>query len=243
MLSAKPWRPELVLRLLLGLFASISLGFIIVYGLKANEKELGVEHSNMPIFLVGTLTFHGVAMVLVNVFLREHGVGWIKAFGFDTGLSGRALLLSLVMAVLVFPITGSLSRLSAKIMTLLHQKVEIQQAVQTLQSTVSNSERVYFALVAILVAPFVEEVIFRGILYPAAKQSGHRGLALWGTSLLFAASHANEMTFVPLTFLAIILTLLYETTNNLLAPFLTHAVFNAVNYYWLVTHLQQPSPL
>jgi membrane protease YdiL (CAAX protease family) len=34
-----------------------------------------------------------------------------------------------------------------------------------------------------------------------------------------------------LTFLAVILTLLYEFTGNLLAPITTHSLFNAVNFY------------
>jgi membrane protease YdiL (CAAX protease family) len=38
------------------------------------------------------------------------------------------------------------------------------------------------------------------------------------------------MTFVPLTFLAMTFVLLYERTQTLLAPILTHALFNAVNF-------------
>ena len=59
-------------------------------------------------------------------------------------------------------------------------------------------------------------------------------MALWGTSLLFALTHANAMTFVPLTFLAVVLVLLYEATDNLLAPILTHSLFNAANFVFLV---------
>ena len=46
MLSAKPWKPDLVLRLLLGMFASISLGIIIVHGLESDEIGLGGENRN-----------------------------------------------------------------------------------------------------------------------------------------------------------------------------------------------------
>jgi membrane protease YdiL (CAAX protease family) len=38
------------------------------------------------------------------------------------------------------------------------------------------------------------------------------------------------MTFVPLTLLGIILVLIYDLTDTLLAPIITHAIFNAVNF-------------
>jgi membrane protease YdiL (CAAX protease family) len=90
----------------------------------------------------------------------------------------------------------------------------------------------------VLLAPVAEEVLFRGILYPAIKQMGRPRLALWGTSLLFAAVHMNVVTFVPLAVLALVLTVLYERTNNLLAPITAHVLFNALNFGMLLV-LQQ----
>jgi membrane protease YdiL (CAAX protease family) len=98
------------------------------------------------------------------------------------------------------------------------------------------------AVAAVLLAPLAEEVLFRGILYPAIKQAGHPRLALWGTALLFAAVHLNVATFVPLTVLALVLTALYEWTNNLLAPIAAHVLFNAFNVVLLVV-LQQMGAL
>jgi len=66
------------------------------------------------------------------------------------------------------------------------------------------------------------------------KQNGYRKLALWGTSLFFAVVHANLALILPLTVLAVILTFLYETTNNLLSPIITHTLFNGLNYSFLI---------
>jgi membrane protease YdiL (CAAX protease family) len=77
-------------------------------------------------------------------------------------------------------------------------------------------------------------MLFRGILYPAVKQFGYPRLALWSTSLLFAAIHMNAVTFVPLATLALILTALYEWTDNLLAPIAAHVLFNALNFAMLL---------
>jgi membrane protease YdiL (CAAX protease family) len=112
----------------------------------------------------------------------------------------------------------------------LHLKPEEQQAVQTLQLASTWLPRLALAVVTILLAPVAEEILFRGILYPWIKEAGFPRLALWGNALLFAAVHANLMTFMPLTVLALALTFLYEKTDNLLAPIATHAVFNGMNF-------------
>ena len=43
----------------------------------------------------------------------------------------------------------------------------------------------------------------------------------------------NLVTFVPLAVLELMLTALYERTDNLLAPITAHALFNALNFFTL----------
>jgi membrane protease YdiL (CAAX protease family) len=42
------------------------------------------------------------------------------------------------------------------------------------------------------------------------------------------------VTFVPLTFFAMVLILLYESTDNLLAPIAAHSMFNLANFLLLL---------
>ena len=63
MLPDKPWRPELVLRLMAGLFASMLLGVIIVDGYSGGA-EAARNNPDFFIFLVGVFSFHGVGLVL-----------------------------------------------------------------------------------------------------------------------------------------------------------------------------------
>ena len=109
-------------------------------------------------------------------------------------------------------------------------KPQEQQAVQTLRIASSWLDRVVLGVVTILLAPVAEETLFRGILYPAIKQAGFPKLAFWLASIAFAAVHLNVMVFVPLLVLAMFLTVLYEKTDNLLAPITAHAAFNAIEF-------------
>ena len=90
------------------------------------------------------------------------------------------------------------------------------------------SASIFFA--AVVMAPIAEEIVFRGILYPSIKQLGFPRAALWATSLTFALIHGNRMTVLPFTLLALVLTFVYERTNNLLSSMAMHAFFNLVNF-------------
>ena len=82
-------------------------------------------------------------------------------------------------------------------------------------------------LMAVIVAPVAEEVIFRGYFYGVIRRYGGRIPAILTSSLLFAAIHAHLPSVPGLILLATILCLLYERTGSLWGPITMHAAFNA----------------
>jgi membrane protease YdiL (CAAX protease family) len=111
---------------------------------------------------------------------------------------------------------------------------EPQTVVTVIEKTIEPGKRAWFAFAAILLAPTVEETIFRGILYPYLKRRFGGRAAITATSIAFAAIHMNVAIFIPLVFLGFVLTWLYERTDSLLAPIATHAMFNATNFFMLI---------
>ena len=185
--------------------------------------------------VVATLSFQGAGLILIARFLREHQISWAEAFGFSNRRR-KAVLLGVLVALIFLPLGWGLQQASALVMThlpLFKLQPEEQLPVHALRVSMSWAGRMALGAAAILLAPVAEEILFRGILYPAVKQAGYPRLALWGTALLFAAVHMNLVTFVPLAVLALVLTALYERTNNLLAPIAAHALFNALNFVTL----------
>jgi membrane protease YdiL (CAAX protease family) len=236
MLSHKPWRLDRVIWLLAAMLASLGLGMIVVQGYNwAFAADDGKVAPQVPVMMLGTLVTHGLCLFLVAIFLREHHITWNQAFGFSESRLARTLGLALITALLVFFLSQGLYWLSETILKRLSQPVVLQPTVQALQQPTPVSQVIYFAFMIVIAAPIVEEIIYRGIIYPSIKQEGFPKLAIWGTSLLFAWSHVNMVTFLPLFFMGAILILLYETTDNLLAPIVTHSLFNATNYYFLVS--------
>ena len=109
------------------------------------------------------------------------------------------------------------------------KKENLQEIVQTLMTNDDISLKIAIALSAIIFAPLIEEVIFRGYLYPVIKRFSHPIFSCVITSLLFAVIHSNLEGLMPLFLLAIVLTIFYEISKSIWVPILMHACFNGVN--------------
>jgi membrane protease YdiL (CAAX protease family) len=230
----KPWPFQSFARRLMALVGCTYGGLFL--GVWVQQLS-GVQAATTSIWnvVVASLSFQGAGLVLIAFFLREHHIGWSEAFGFSNQRR-RAVLLGMTVALIFLPLGWGLQQVSALVMTHLpHFKLEPEEQlpVRVLRVSMSLAGRATLGVAAIALAPVAEEILFRGILYPAVKQAGYPRIALWGTVLLFAAVHMNVVTFLPLAVLALLLTALYERTNNLLAPIVAHALFNALNFITL----------
>jgi len=241
MLSEKPWKPDRVVWLLAGFFSTMLLASMVVVGYREISQD--TVTNQLVVFLVGIFTFHGVTLVLVNIFLGQHNISWSQAFGFREPRLGRTIFLGALVSILLLPVALSLSELSSHLLKYIGMAADPQQAVQMMRQSTSMVQLIIQGIAAVAFAPVVEELVFRGILYPAVKRNGHPKFALWGVSFFFALTHSNLTVILPLTVLAIILTFLYETTRNLLAPIIAHSLFNAANFAFLVFQRYQEGAL
>jgi len=84
-------------------------------------------------------------------------------------------------------------------------------------------------LAGVILAPCVEEFLFRGFFYGVFKRHfGGIGAGLFSAAL-FAVFHMNMASLPGLFVLALCLTLAYERTGSLFVPVAMHALFNFSN--------------
>lgn len=243
MVSPKTWSTAAVMRLMLALFISLFAGFSLMHLLAWQTPDWTPDDQRFANLVIATVTIHITFLLLVGLFLREEGLTWREAFGFSNPRLARGIFLAFLTTILLLPVTFFLTRLSAEVMTQFGRDPHPQDAVEALRHGSGHLQKAYLGLVAMVLAPCAEEILFRGIIYPTIKQQGFPRLALLGTSLLFAAIHGNLMTMVPLTLLAMVLAGLYELTDNLLVPILTHSLFNMFNFVYLLNDTPQPGSL
>ena len=227
-LIARAWPPEGISRRLAGLVVCAYSGLLL--GAWAQQLSgAGAGDASLSRMLMAALSFHGAGLILIGRFLREQQTHWTAAFGLAHRWR-RAALMGALGALLFLPMGWGLQKVSALVLTHLpHLGLTPKEQLPVTPCGGADVAGVAGAA-AVLLAPVVEETMFRGILYPVIKQAGYPRLAWWGTALLFALVHLNLVTFVPLLVLALLLTELYERTGNLLAPITAHLLFNALNF-------------
>jgi len=100
---------------------------------------------------------------------------------------------------------------------------------------------------ALVIAPVMEELLFRGLIQTAAQESlrwqpGLRWAGVAITAVLFAGIHVGVqpegtplvLILAPLLLLGLALGWVYEATGNIVAPIMVHIGFNTLNVSWAI---------
>jgi len=89
-----------------------------------------------------------------------------------------------------------------------------------------TSGGVISVLMTCLVAPMVEEMLFRGVILRSFLRQYRRGPAILGTALLFGLTHMNIYQCVAAFITGALMGWLYERTRSLWPGILLHASYN-----------------
>jgi membrane protease YdiL (CAAX protease family) len=87
-----------------------------------------------------------------------------------------------------------------------------------------------FVLLAVVVVPIGEEILFRGYAFERLRQRGGIVAAYLVSSLLFAATHANPSALVIYFYLGLVLAHAYQRTGTVVAPIIAHGVNNLLAF-------------
>jgi membrane protease YdiL (CAAX protease family) len=211
----------MVAGLFMGIMAALCLAQLFGLALDSEKLKISTEQRDFAKMALGSVFLDGAILVLIALFLRECRISWRDAFGLGKALQSRAVLLGMLATVLFVP----LEMVWMSLAQLLVEHPVAQPMVEALEKTgLSLPEKALMGLLA------VEEMIFRGILYPTIKQVGYPRTALWVTSLLFGAIHLNLIAFVPLTLFSVLLISIYEKTGSLWASLTAHSLFNFTSF-------------
>ncbi len=94
-------------------------------------------------------------------------------------------------------------------------------------------------LMATLIGPIAEELVFRGLLYRAWERQYGWVVSMILTSTVFALYHSH---FIPSFLGSIVYVCIYRRTGTLRAAIYVHSVFNLALWYPLLGQFMFPSP-
>lgn len=114
--------------------------------------------------------------------------------------------------------------------------ISILIGIETQAFPLSDSERALFdrlgaddfatALLGCVIAPVVEEMLFRGIVLRGFLHRYGRAQAIWGSAALFGVAHLNIYQFVAGLLIGALSGWLYERGRSLVPCIALHAAYN-----------------
>ena len=153
----------------------------------------------------------------------------VELFGF-TVVRWKPLFITILLTLLpMFLIVGTAAVLSNDWMQRLTPGAQEQELVRAFVGTDDTLLRVLIVLAAVVVAPVVEETLFRGFIYGVLKRYTDAPFAALVSGLFFAIIHMHTGSLLPLWVLALFFCAAYEITGCLLAPMILHAIFNSTS--------------
>src|SRR6185437_16731379 len=188
----------------LGILFGAIAAFVLVFGEAFNA---GLHHYAPPdpkaaiqasmanpdtrvVFIVATIAAAAVVMVLIiRQFWRAQ---WSRAelpgFGLTPPSNKSAYLIAAVLGAAVLLLGGPLTHILAG-----HHQVD--QDVSLLAGNVSIGMRLLLALLVVCVAPFVEELVFRGVLLSGLASRMPIGWAMLASAIVFGCVHLPDFKF------------------------------------------------
>ena len=154
------------------------------------------------------------------------GAGWLREIGYG--------FVAYATAIPMLVVGGLLAFLLALLMP-----TELEQASHPIQKELFEGgvqERVMLFVIAAVLAPVVEEIVFRGVLFMHLRELSQRwgrwiafGMSALASSLIFAAIHPQGVVFIPvLGALAVAFCLAREMRGSLLSCMVAHGLNNAL---------------
>ncbi|WHZ19197.1 MAG: hypothetical protein OJF55_001346 [Rhodanobacteraceae bacterium] len=225
----------------LGILAGMAIG--VVLGIKAGLQSAAAHRTFDPQSLVrlmqanpdiraitAVLTIAAAAAVMTAIVRQTWPAQWARAelpgFGLTRPNGKYAYLGAVLLALLVLMVGNLMTHLLAG-------SHPIRQDVTLLAGNVSPGLRMLLALLVVGVAPFVEELVFRGVLLSGLASRMHIGWAVVLSALVFGCVHLPDFKFawypVPaLVLLGVASAWLRLKTRSLWPSITLHATNNLV---------------
>ncbi len=215
----------------LGLIATLLLAAQLLINLSHQLmiKGLGAAKADILSMLVQGGGFHLIALAAIVCLLRRRGGSWAGAFGIRwqelPRRTGQGALWYLGILPLVF-VTSLLYQL---LLFLLGYPLSAQEIVLFFFQPQAPGTQILLLILALGIAPLVEEILFRGLALPLLARTLGAAPAILLTAAFFALAHFHLPSFAPLFVLAIGLAVAYIYTGSLWVPVVIHALFNGLN--------------
>lgn len=176
---------------------------------------------------IGMLFLDGFVIVTILAFAAGKGLRMRQVLGRASGGLTASLAFGLRAYITAFPWLFLL--LYAVVG--LSRAAQFEPPVEPLQDLLFREQHPLIlgltTVLACVIGPIAEELLFRGVVYATLRHRTRRWVAMAASGAVFSLIHTNLIGFVPILCLGWLLAYLYERTGSLLVPMAVHMVHNA----------------
>lgn len=202
----------------------VAIPFIMYryWGTPNAAQSIATDHTVLLLTVIGVIPAHALTFLAAWVVVTMRGrrpfwrsLGWSYSANFGFWQAAGVAIALWVVGTIVAKLIGG-------------EPTDIDVLVNS-----SLAVRILLSLLATTSGPLVEEIVYRGILYPALQRTIGMAWAVALVSFLFALVHLyqyrnNGGVIAVIVMLSVSLTLVRAFTGRLLPCFIIHMVFNGI---------------
>lgn len=201
-----------------------ALGSLVAAALYDARNWLGMDDPYSLGTIAAVLT-HGI---IFTALLQWKNLGYRELFNASRSASAATLVLVVPLVLLATPfyllVIGSVEDV---LQAAFPMNANLQEQFRHM-----GELRLPQIVAACVLAPVVEEMLFRGIVLRSFLQQYERRYAIIGSAVVFGFAHGNLYQFVGATCFGIVAGWLYERTRSLVPGIALHATVNISLTFW-----------
>jgi membrane protease YdiL (CAAX protease family) len=211
-------------------FGAVSTAVIIVQKLTpdlSGWQEIFRDHIVMSLGAIATIA---VMMFLAHVHFSRR----LKGFGLNIRTIVKDFFMAIVNLLAVWPLILAAVTITIFFVKLFSGQEYQMQQHQQLEMVTEYPQlplRIMIVFVAVVIAPLLEEMIFRGFVQTTIRSFINIRNSAWpaiaASSVFFAIMHADPAHWPALFVLGVCLGYSYEKSGSLFRPIFIHLFFNA----------------
>ena len=221
--------PYLPLVLLMLWFGAVSTAVVLVQKLTPGLQDWQKIFRDNLVLSIGAVVTMAAMMFLAHV----HFARRLKGFGLNVRTIVKDFFMAIVNLLTAWPLMMAAITMTIFVAELISGREYRMQQHQQLEMITEYPQlplRIMIVFVAVVIAPLLEEMLFRGFIQTAIRSffniRNSAWLAIAASSVFFAIMHKNPGHWPALFVLGVCLGYSYEKSGSLFRPIFIHLFFN-----------------
>lgn len=204
---------------------SFLLAFLLYFikkslGIDSISKSLGISYYTLEV--LAQYFIAGFVILAVYLFvIRKYKLD-LTSFGFRR----LPILKTVAYVVLAFIATFVSWIVLIPFIMIFFPTVDISESQNIFQMSMGPVAQVLLVIYAVIIGPFIEEVVFRGVVFPAVSRRFNIYAGIIVNTLIWSLLHFQINVIIFTLIFGVILSYLYLKTQSIWPSYLTHVCKN-----------------